>query len=260
MYSHFLDEHCHGHHKNVGTPEDPATALKGENIYFFIIRSAIGGHICAWNREVRKIKKRYGADASLLTRILYNKMTFYFMIHSSICAAIYYFLGWNSLKYQFVYTLWGIWYIEQINYIEHYGIIREKDQNGIYESITQWHSWNSVSSPALFRIQRHSDHHSHSFRPYQILRRFDDAPWHPFEYLHSLFISPIPWLWFYTIDKRVDALRDYVKGKQGNKTCFTNLMELTEHDKKVKMVGYGYLVFLLFLFTYLSFFTTIFHM
>jgi alkane 1-monooxygenase len=26
MYSHFLDEHIKGHHKNVATPEDPATS------------------------------------------------------------------------------------------------------------------------------------------------------------------------------------------------------------------------------------------
>ena len=81
-------------------------------------------------------------------------------------------------------------------------------------------SWNSISSTLLFRIQRHSDHHCHSFRPYQILRRFDDAPYLPFEYLFSIYIVYIPQLWFYIVNPRVDALRDLANGKKENKTAF----------------------------------------
>lgn len=90
----------------------------------------------------------------------------YFAIHLSILSLILYFLGPSSLLYQMVYAFWGLWYLEMINYIEHYGLQREKDENGIVESISKMHSWNSTSSPVLFRIQRHSDHHAHSFRPY----------------------------------------------------------------------------------------------
>jgi hypothetical protein len=152
----------------------------------------------------------------------------------------------------------GIWFLELINYIEHYGLIREKDKNGIYESINKMHSWNSISSPILFRIQRHSDHHAHSFRPYQILRRFDDAPYHPFEYMQSMYIVTIPPLWFYLINPRVDALRDLAKGVKGNKTCFDNYSPLTENDKKIKNVGFAFLIFLFFLFGYFTFFSNLF--
>jgi alkane 1-monooxygenase len=135
------------------------------------------------------------------------------VLHSAILATIYFTLGWSSLKHQFVYTFWGIFFLELINYIEHYGILRNKDQNGIYESVNKYHSWNSLSSPVLFRLQRHSDHHSHSFRPYQILRRFDDAPFHPFEYLHCLILCQVSPLWFYMVNPRVDALRDFASKK-----------------------------------------------
>jgi len=33
MYSHFFDEHIKGHHKTLGTPEDPATSRKNETVY-----------------------------------------------------------------------------------------------------------------------------------------------------------------------------------------------------------------------------------
>lgn len=254
MYSHFLDEHIKGHHKNVATVEDPATSLKNESVYHFIIRSCVGSHTHTWDRECKRIKKQYGQDASYLTLIMYNKMTLYFMIHASIVTAIYVFLGWESLKYQMVYTCWGIFFLELINYIEHYGILRRKDENGIYESITKMHSWNSLSSPILFRLQRHSDHHAHAFRPYQILRRFDEAPYHPFEYLHSLVLCLVPPLWYYMVNPRVDALRDFQEGKQGNKSCYNYISPFTPEDKRIQVVGWTFLAFFQLLLTYGAFF------
>lgn len=166
MYSHFLDEHLQGHHKYVSTPEDPATSRRNESIYAFIPRSVIGSHINTWNREVKRIKKEFGDDVPTAIMLFNNKMVTYFIIHATICGTIYFFLGFGSLKYQFCYTLMGMFFLELINYIEHYGLLRKQDENGIYESINKMHSWNSLSSPVLFRIQRHSDHHAHSFRPY----------------------------------------------------------------------------------------------
>jgi hypothetical protein len=56
FYSHFLLEHGSGHHRNVATPDDSATARKGETFLFFACRSAIGGHINTWNRECTRLK------------------------------------------------------------------------------------------------------------------------------------------------------------------------------------------------------------
>lgn len=55
FYSHFLLEHSSGHHRNVATPEDSATARKGEIFFSFTLRSAIGGHVNTWNREVQRL-------------------------------------------------------------------------------------------------------------------------------------------------------------------------------------------------------------
>jgi len=78
-------------------------------------------------------------------------MTYFFILHICIAASIYGLLGWASLKHQFVYAAWGIFYFEFLNYIEHYGLMRNKDKNGVYESINKLHSWNAVSSPLLFQ-------------------------------------------------------------------------------------------------------------
>jgi len=66
----------------------------------------------------------------------------------------------------------AIAYLEAINYIEHYGLRREKKENGEYEKVTIKHSWNSphrISNYLLFKLQRHSDHHENCLKPYQTL-------------------------------------------------------------------------------------------
>jgi alkane 1-monooxygenase len=166
MYTHFLDDHIKGHHKHVGTPLDAVTARKGENVYSFIWRSMIGQHTAVWDRECKRIRRQHGEDCSFATIITYNKMTLYFIIHASLMMAIYVLLGWQSFKYQLLYIFWGVFYLELVDYIEHYGLERSLDKEGIYEPINKLHSWNSNSSPILFRLQRHSDHHAHAFRPY----------------------------------------------------------------------------------------------
>jgi alkane 1-monooxygenase len=57
FYSHFLEEHIQGHHKDIATPEDPATARKNESVYAFIPRSVFGGLIKSWQREDLRITK-----------------------------------------------------------------------------------------------------------------------------------------------------------------------------------------------------------
>jgi len=99
MYSHFVDEHIKGHHKYIATPEDPATSLKNESVYHFIVRSCIGSHVNVWNREVKRIKKEQGDNVPFTIVLINNKMTLFFLIHFTIVSSIYYFLGWESLKF-----------------------------------------------------------------------------------------------------------------------------------------------------------------
>lgn len=64
LYSHFLLEHGSGHHRNVATPEDSATARIGEDFYSFTFRSVTGGHLNTWNREISRIQTKYHEKAT----------------------------------------------------------------------------------------------------------------------------------------------------------------------------------------------------
>ena len=57
-YGHFRIEHIYGHHRNVATKEDPATARRGENFYFYFIRCVINSVISSWKIEKNILDKR----------------------------------------------------------------------------------------------------------------------------------------------------------------------------------------------------------
>lgn len=86
---------------------------------------------------------------SLLTE---NRMIWFAALHAAMIGAILLVFGQKALLFQVLYAGVGIFFIEVINYSEHYGLLRKKDARGIYEPINENHSWNSSSSTLLFRI------------------------------------------------------------------------------------------------------------
>ena len=79
--------------------------------------------------------------------------------------------------------------------------------DGTYEKVTIRHSWNAphrMSNYLLFKLQRHSDHHENSLKPYQTLCSYDDSPQLPHGYIVCMIMATIPKLWFDIMDPLVD--------------------------------------------------------
>ncbi len=209
-YGHFYVEHTRGHHKNVATPHDPASSKMGESFWAFLPRTMIGSLRSAWNIEKERLARNGKGPCSLdndnlqawaLTIVLFGVLTAW--------------LGWAALPFLLVQALYGASLLEVINYIEHYGLLRQKDASGRYERPTPAHSWNSnnvVTNVFLYQLQRHSDHHANPVRRFQALRHFDESPQLPSGYASMLIPAYIPWLWYRQIDPLV------VKHHQGNLT------------------------------------------
>lgn len=98
----------------------------------------------------------------LTHHVLFPHMIF----NITITTLIMHFLGWESMKFHIMYCIYAFIYFQLTDYIEHYGMIRKKDENGVYESISKMHSWNCRSGPILAKLERHSDHHMHGYRPF----------------------------------------------------------------------------------------------
>jgi alkane 1-monooxygenase len=198
LYMHFYVEHNYGHHKNVATSEDPATARRNETVYSFWMRSIFYSYLSAWKIQILLIK-----DEGFFS--FKNNMLFYHIFESLLLLSIYFVFGFEPFLFFIAVAIVGIILLETVNYIEHYGLMRKKEK-GFYERTNYTHSWNSnhvFGRLVLFDLSRHSDHHYKSTRPYQILRYHEKSPQLPGGYPAMMLLSLIPPLWFTIIHKRI---------------------------------------------------------
>ncbi|MBT6236222.1 MAG: alkane 1-monooxygenase [Bacteroidetes bacterium] len=201
QYTHFFIEHNRGHHKRVATPEDPATARKGEAIYAFWFRSIRDSYTSAWDLENQAMKLKE-------TRLYSwkNDMVKYTVFQLILLIIIGFVFGGTTLLAYVIASLLGILLLESINYIEHYGILRKKINTIAYERVQHYHSWNSdhiLGRYLLFELTRHSHHHENSTVKYPELQSKQDSPQLPTGYPGMMLLSFIPPLFFMIMNKRI---------------------------------------------------------
>lgn len=200
-YGHFYVEHNRGHHNRVATPEDPASSRLGESFWAFLPRTVIGSLRSAWALEAKRLRARGKRVFSLHNDIL-NAWLMTVVLFGALVAVF----GIKILPFLVVQAVFGFSLLEVVNYLEHYGLARQKLENGRYERCTPQHSWNSnhvASNVLLYQLERHSDHHAHPTRRYQALRHFDESPQLPSGYGLMLGLAYVPPLWRWVMDRRV---------------------------------------------------------
>ena len=203
-YGHFRIEHVYGHHKHVATKEDPATARKGENFYFYFIRCVINSVISSWNIEKNILDKK-----NINTLSLQNRMLHYFVLEIILLSIAFFIAGTNGLIFVIFHSFVSITLLELVNYIQHYGLER-KMQNGKYERFTDHHSWNSRHISAnwsTFNLGLHAEHHQSASKPYPLLSQEEKVIEMPANYSIMLIMALIPPLWFFIMDKKIDKLK-----------------------------------------------------
>jgi alkane 1-monooxygenase len=200
-YGHFFVEHNRGHHARVATAEDPASSRLGESLYRFIPRSVVGGVRSAWQLEKARFERMDKSPCSLRNDVLNA-----WLLSAALFTGLMVWFGPIVLPFLVGQAVVGFCMLETVNYLEHYGLRRQRDANGRYERVSPSHSWNSntvVANVFLFHLQRHSDHHAHPIRRYQTLRHCEEAPQLPSGYATMMVLALVPVLWHRVMDWRV---------------------------------------------------------
>jgi len=120
-YGHFFIEHNKGHHRDVATPMDPATSRMGESIYKFSIREIPGAFIRAWGLEEQRLSRRGQSVWSFDNEIL-QPMIITVILYAVLLALF----GPKMLVFLPIQMAFGWWQLTSANYIEHYGLLRQK--------------------------------------------------------------------------------------------------------------------------------------
>jgi len=202
-YGHFFIEHNRGHHVRVATPEDPASARLGESFYAFLPRTVSGSVRSAWGLERVRLARMGRSPWTFRNDILGA-----WAMTVLLFAALALVFGAVVLPYLLLQAVIGFSMLEVVNYLEHYGLLRQHREDGRYERTRPEHSWNSnnvASNVLLYHLQRHSDHHANPTRRYQALRHVEEAPQLPTGYAGMIVLATIPPVWRRVMDHRLLA-------------------------------------------------------
>jgi len=197
LYTQFFYEHNKGHHKNVGTLNDPTTSRYGESLYKFIPRSVLQGWFSAY--KIESIENSYFRNPVLLFTIL----------QIALIALSYFWNPWTPFGILLSACL-AVYMLESVNYIEHYGLTRQKIE-GVYEKVSEEHSWNShqfYSRIHLFDLPLHSHHHLDISKPFHQLESLKNAPHLPMGYAATVLLAMVPPIWFSKMNPMIDALKE----------------------------------------------------
>ncbi len=185
----FAIEHVYGHHRHVGTDKDPATARRGEYIFVFVVRSAIGQFLSGMEFERQRLKRRGIANTP------WNNIFWRGQLMTLCVIALFVFLvGPVGILYSAGAAAMGKLYLEMVNYVEHYGLVRIPGN-----PVEDRHSWDShkrLSTGLTYNLPLHSNHHRFATRPFWDLQQAHGrAPTWPYGYISTIVVAFFPPLW-----------------------------------------------------------------
>ena len=191
-YTSLTIEHVYGHHRTVGTLEDPTTARRGTGFWSYVPRAIALTNRNAFRFEAARMRHKGRSTWGTGNRTLQGAA-----MSAALAGVFWAGAGGQGLTAFLVICLIGQVVIEQFNYIGHYGLVRVPGT-----PVMPRHSWNAfqlVSTSILFNLPRHSSHHSAPTKPYWALHPERDAPETPYGTTLMAIIALVPPLWFRVI-------------------------------------------------------------
>lgn len=192
LFGHHASAHPKVHHRWVATPDDPNTAEEGESFYDFAPRAWVGSFIAGYEMEKQDLARRQRPGL--------NPYYIYVLGGLLMMAGALWIGGVGGFLIYLLLCLHAQMQLLLSDYVQHYGLLREKRADGDYAPVGVDHSWNTphwFSSHMMLNASRHSDHHAHPMRPYPALTlpNADQAPMLPYSLPMMATIALIPPLW-----------------------------------------------------------------
>jgi fatty acid desaturase len=189
----FESYHVHGHHRNVCTYDDPATARRGEYVLAFVARTVVQQSIAGWHLEAERLRRGGLGVWSWRNRVLAGTLCLL-----AFLAAAAWIAGGIGVALFLVATVFGRIVHEMINYVQHYGLVRA--DGAPVETRHAWDSCSLMSNVLLYNLPHHAGHHISGSRPFWQLAAAAGAPKLPHGYQIMLAIALAPRRWHKVTD------------------------------------------------------------
>ena len=193
--AHFCYAHVYNHHLELASEDDPATAPRGRTIYGHYLLSYLGQSKFVFNMEKERLSRMGVSFISWQNRWIRG----YLM---SIPSAVLFFMAGGWIGIAALATVWVIsnFELEALNYLEHYGLVRVKDQPIDYR-----HNWDNntlFTSWFFIEIGRQADHHDRGETHFWELENVG-APNLGWGYFTIFALALVPPLWHWYMRKRL---------------------------------------------------------
>ena len=223
--SHFCYAHVYNHHLELASEDDPATAPRGRTLYGHLPLSYFGQSKFLLEMEQARLK-RLGVPFLSWQ----NKWIRGFMM--SLPSLFLFFLAGGWIGIGCLAIVWAIsnFELEALNYMEHYGLIREKGQPIDYR-----HSWDNATaftSWFFIEIGRQADHHDRGETHFWELDEVG-APNTGWGYFTLFAIALVPPLWHMYMRKKL-AVWDQHYANEGERALAARLNAKTGYIAEAK--------------------------
>ena len=193
--AHFCYAHVYNHHLELASEDDPATAPRGRTIYGHYLLSYLGQSKFVFNMEKERLARIGVSFVSWQNRWIRG----YLMSVPSV-ALFFAAGGWIGVA-----ALAAVWMVsnfelEALNYLEHYGLVRVKDQPIDYR-----HNWDNntlFTSWFFIEIGRQADHHDRGETHFWELENVG-APNTGWGYFSVFALALVPPIWHWYMRKRL---------------------------------------------------------
>ena len=134
-YGHFCIEHNRGHHSMVATPDDPASARYGESVWRFALREIPGTLARGWGYERERLARKGLPFWHWRNDVLQGyAVTFAATVLMTLAFC------WKVLPFMALLCPVGWLHLTFANYVEHYGLLRDRRPDGRYGPCEPRHS------------------------------------------------------------------------------------------------------------------------
>lgn len=173
-YEHFVITHKLGHHKNLGMPDDIATARLGENFIDYWKRVYPGYFSYAWRSELNRLGI---AQRPFQLELLKSQVFQGMVVELILLILILTVFGWLA-AFMFLYQAFAaVRILEAVNYFQHWGL-----QEGQFGNSFGWVTDSWVTRYALIGLSNHIGHHQNETRHFHEIAYSDQGPKLPYGY------------------------------------------------------------------------------
>ena len=188
-FTYYAIEHGPGHHITVATDDDSSTALRGESLYRYFLRTMPRDYRMAWDIETDRMRRLGLSKFSWKNRLLHG-----WAAEAALFLAVTWVSGFMGLLFFSLAALWTHFAYKLATYGQHYGITRVPGSE-----VKPHHAWDCANRFDFWLLaggSRHTHHHLDGSVEFWNLENIPNAPRLRFGYLVTILAGTIPPLWY----------------------------------------------------------------